>query len=212
MPNYTVNNVAISAPEETMEKIKKQIFKDDKFSLSNIIPMPKELKDFIPDRNISDGLEYLDGDDDVKVAMETKYNEENENGREMLTKAITSAMLAKALEEKYGFFDCEEWARKNWGVKWDCSDCAFNSDMYEIIIYFLTPWNTPMNVFKELSEKYEDAYIHVDHADGDMCSGGTYTYQNGGGLYDKFDEFDNEFAEELWNDYNNFYDQYAPED
>lgn len=61
--------------------------------------------------------------------------------------------------------DWYEWRKRHWGVKWN----AYDTELFEDQIQFMTPWNPPLNVMAEIAWQL-GCDIHIDYADEDIGS------------------------------------------
>lgn len=94
---------------------------------------------------------------------------------------ITATSSVRTLEElltygntlisnvlNYGFEDWYEWCWKNWGVKWDVSDCSEIEECPDHLFFsFSTPWNYPGPVLKKASLMFPklEFYLYVEYED-----------------------------------------------
>ena len=205
MPNWVINRVTVSGKESNIKKfadkcLNKEVGGDFvPFSLDRVIRMPKSL-------NIESlsrakwGMEYLLADDEKKAEMMRGV-------RKPMTKRDYNKTLSlgrKALKnvEKYGFPTWYEWRLKNWGTKWDVSDCDAEISPTSVLINFQTAWSTPFVALQTMSKKFK-VDVCVEYADEDLGSNcGVYNLSNGELVCEESRDFD--FACDMWG--------YDPED
>lgn len=83
-----------------------------------------------------------------------------------------------------GYLHEMDFARKEWGTKWNASDTEANPDVGKVT--FETAWSCPLPVIESLSKKFPTEEIKVRFADEDIGSNcgefallaGEYTMQN----------------------------------
>lgn len=69
-----------------------------------------------------------------------------------------------------------DWARGNWGTKWNAYSVEDHGDVLE----FETAWSHPFPVIEALSREFPDETLLVDYADEDLGSNlGQYEMRNG---------------------------------
>lgn len=79
----------------------------------------------------------------------------------------------------FGGFSPMDWARSNWGTKWNGYDADFDL-LDDGQVSFDTAWSHPYPVIEALSKKFPEESITVRHADEDFGSGvGEYVILNG---------------------------------
>jgi hypothetical protein len=68
----------------------------------------------------------------------------------------------KAFDET-AYYNWYDWCSTKWGVKWDASNCTSKDlpDFNTIIFYFDTPWDTPEQFVRELSNLYPEAIFQM---------------------------------------------------
>lgn len=72
-----------------------------------------------------------------------------------------------------------EWARENWGTKWNAYDCE-PADFNRHWLSFLTAWCGVPDILKKISEKFPEVYIDYAWVDEDIGSNvGRIEYEGG---------------------------------
>ena len=163
MPNWSFNEVRITGPEETLEKIAKQVrvstmavshsysnnkdsntrsltasIRTNEFSLEGVIPQPPIVR--VQLMNDDDGINT-----DVVEAYCARHNINNQ------------------LSNWQDQMDCADywynWRNEHWGTKWDTRDACVDMMSNELFASFNTAWAPPEPVFEELSRQYPDVLI-----------------------------------------------------
>lgn len=81
-------------------------------------------------------------------------------------------------KRKHGYFHNVDFARENWGTKWNAYSQTINLD--DGFIKFDTAWSCPTKLLKELSNKHPNIDITVKYADEDIGSNcGTLIIKDG---------------------------------
>lgn len=70
---------------------------------------------------------------------------------------------------EYGSTSWYEWAKENWGTKWNAYGQNDKRNT-EDTIYFQTAWSPPLQLMAELSSKFPNVELHFDYADEDSGS------------------------------------------
>lgn len=102
-----------------------------------------------------------------------------------------------------GYIHRMDFARKEWGTKWNACDQLVNID--EGKATFDTAWSCPTPVLETLSERFPDDEIRITYADEDIGSNcGKLTLKGGNAIYrDIAPSYQNQSAEEKkkWRDF-----------
>lgn len=87
---------------------------------------------------------------------------------------------------KYGKNNWYDWSIENWGCKWNASmSCSFAGG-----VVFETPWDSPIPVFKKLTELFPKVDMEMTYADEDMGRNiGKVTYINGVFTINRYDAY-----------------------
>ena len=81
----------------------------------------------------------------------------------------------------YGCTTWYDWARQNWGTKWQPSEVIVERDGDNgVYMEFSTAWSTPFPIFEKLSTMFPTLDVKVLFADEDIpCNCGMYAWENG---------------------------------
>lgn len=165
MPNHIKNvlKVTRAKDKEQASEIASKL-KD----FNTITPMPKELIDTQSPARIISQEEW-----DKEEAMTPEERKEK-----WLSRGITQEM-SDDFNKRFGFNNWYDWARENWGTKWNAYDITHEegSDTIE----FDTAWSMPEPIIARLSEMYPEAELFIKFSDEDMhgANHGMRTYING---------------------------------
>lgn len=69
--------------------------------------------------------------------------------------------------KRYGHKDWYDWARENWGTKWNAGDTCVNNTRG--IIEFQTAWSTPYPLLLKIAEHTDIRVIYADEDRGSNC-------------------------------------------
>lgn len=189
MPNHIQNRLQVIGTNEQIKEVLDFIsskYDDDEamqIDFNKIKLMPKDLQFEHFGMHIEDA---------VKVALKMPMHEnqlishlEEMNRRQMKSPLEYNnddwGMYIQALNNvrKYGFIYWHDWARENWGTKWNAysqNDTRNTSDT----IYFQTAWSSPINLISKLSEMFPQVTLHLVYADEDSGSNtGRIMFNNG---------------------------------
>ena len=206
MPNHIKNRVVISGKKDSIARFKNENiskYADSEgdtreFSFRTIIPRPESL-DIESSTRQEEAIKYLGLPEDQRE----KYRKKNWIRDDELEEFIKLGETAKRNLEEYGFTDWHGWNIHNWGTKWDCYDVDVECGETEVLLYFLTAWNTPEPIFAAIAAKYPDLAISVEYADEDLGNNcGILNYEDGKKQFEIVEGYS--FACELWG--------YEPED
>ena len=162
MPNH-VRNIIKMEGITSLPLFKKGEEAEGLFDFNTVTPMPESL-------NIESGTR---GEKGLR-----KYKSFLEETRGLSGSAVKEAELRNAQEvgegvwnlgkqyyenlQKYGFATWYEWAWHNWGTKWNAYDGHTKGTD---TVVFLTAWNDPTPVIKQLAAMYPDSVIEHWYAD-----------------------------------------------
>lgn len=190
MPNWVRHNVIIRGNKEDITRCYEQITKGgEEFSFRNIIPRAEEL-------DVTAGSFSHLGEEWGKLTTDKEREEFYEKHK--ITRDEDKALLQVYADniKKYGFPTWYEWSIENWGTKWDV-DADFECYGGTIELHFDTAWNTPVPIFKKLSEQFPNLVIYVEFADEDLGSNcGTYALWEGKIQEEELKDY--EFACMMW--------------
>ena len=138
MPNWCLNRVTVCGDEKEVARFVAAVKgKEEPFDFESILPMPKELK------KVQMGSCTIDGEHVSKWWRK--------GGKDIKVPAATSMRWLK----KYGATNWYDWARINWGTKWNVSDVELEEQDSECVVYrFETAWGPPQGIFETLCERF----------------------------------------------------------
>lgn len=156
-------------------------------SKGNILKIDRKVIKAVDPKNI---MGLLTSKGKYRVDAQKRFEELYQRNRQDLEgypksgvpcREITSTSFVRTIEElltygnilisnvlNYGFEDWYEWRWKNWGIKWDVSDCSEITECKDYLsFYFNTPWSYPAPVFKKLSLMFPklEFYLDVEYED-----------------------------------------------
>lgn len=156
---------------------------------NTVIPMPDTLENMEHSGDIENAIEILFG---LPFALEgTPFENVSINSRikPILDKTpivdfkkegkLEQLLTAINNQIQHGAWSWYEWAKSNWGTKWNAYDYDPERKKNNSI-YFCTAWNPPYKVIEALSRKFPEEQITLKTADedcGQQCH--IITYQNG---------------------------------
>lgn len=150
MPNWITNKIQVA--KEDLEKFKElAVTAEGAITFDKLLPMPKALD-----------LDYYDvGDSDEELSTPVTYT--NHAGEVVTLKTYKDMRRVYAENEKaYGAPSWYEWRIKNWGCKWDASECRRLS---ACTWRFETPWDAPQRWYAELAKHVPFKAIGADEGD-----------------------------------------------
>jgi Ferredoxin-like domain in Api92-like protein len=159
MPNWCTTTIIIEDDGEGEEDLRQfaNLIGGD-FDFDRIIPMPEELRSTLTGHH-----EYhayyetgSDQDDNDRERRRAELDQDPKNREK--------ADQDKALLEKYGAYDWDDWSMMNWGTKWPAEGVSIEADEDRITIIFDTAWSFPEPIFQKLSEMFPSLYFR-GHAD-----------------------------------------------
>jgi len=92
-------------------------------------------------------------------------------------------------KEKYGCYNCRDWAYKNWGTAGSGYNTSIIIGFNYASIYFETSWTSPQALMMFLSKKYPDVYFIIYNHDEVFYGCNYYVLYNGKCI--KRDHYDN---------------------
>ena len=176
MPNWITNKV--EAPREVLESL---LNAEGRIDFNTIIPFmgtfdwngidcaAEEVAEVITAQPLNDHplIASLQRDSRTKVNA-LKLSDE---GFEQFVQMLRN-------KRQHGYFHSMDFARDQWGTKWNACNQAVNLDAQEF--EFETAWSCPRPIYKALSAKFPDATIIVRFADEDIGSNcGTIAWKGG---------------------------------
>lgn len=193
MPNWTSNEVVVSAKKPILAEIKEKVKGDRAFDFNKIIPMPDDLNieqsselDYGVVLYLTDKLNKEIKDIDVnnvnilKALVHNMFNanwpEEMYNRCKDLPDSKKDELYKKGKQYinnymLYGFPTWYGWCINNWGTKWNACDVSVLEDGDNLVYMFDTAWDIPTPVLRKLSEEYPDAkFIHTYRFEDDFES------------------------------------------
>lgn len=208
MANYVRNRVTFYGKKEQLEKLLQFLGSNGnpQLDFNVIVPEPKEITDsngLAPDEDVAFGEYLATGKttmmtDDIMRKLGGKYLEKPILG---IARTVMLDACKKVISEeekkcfitwynnkvKYGYADWYNWRQDKWGTK-----ANYGGDFLDDIVIvdaedhtnfqytFDTAWDSPVPIFRALSEKFPDIKIEVNYADENMgydC--GTYEVRKG---------------------------------
>ena len=139
MPNWVYNGLTVEGSESSVLKLKEQVGKP--ISVPVIDWQTNELKIETNDNPIFSYWNIIAPTDLDAYPKQTDHT----------------------LDKPYAGDDWYSWNQRNWGVKWDASNCKSKelSDFNTIVFSFDTPWGTPEHFVRRLSKKYPNATFEM---------------------------------------------------
>ena len=140
MPNWCRNRISLTGTKEDIDKLLIDITnKDDTYSLTNVMPTPKEFEGMHSGSITIDGVQYKNWYD-------------NEDG----TKRPVMDMILDDLKEKYNCNNSIDWQYLNWGTKWgDLETTVTINDDKTLSITFDSAWGEPFMLLQHIAEMYK---------------------------------------------------------
>lgn len=165
MPNYIQNVLEFKRAEDYHKVadicgVKRGDNTDSTFDFNRLLPMPEELD--IPESSDTElGLYayciiHAIEDIPLKPSYINLFRDRYGCEAEELKKICTCRQLELGEQaynnyERYGSTTWYPWRIKNWGTKWEASDCDFNKET--LTIRFNTAWNFPEPIADKLFEE-----------------------------------------------------------
>lgn len=151
MPNWCDNVLKVIGAKDKLEQFVSTL-DDKKLTLGAHIPEPVELGSIFVDSRKKDS---------------TMYWRENKNSGHIVE--VSQSELDE-LTAKYGTPDWDEWARKNWGTKWDIEPAQYkyvsNGTRY-LEFRFKTATASPRPWLKTIGSRFTDLEFELAYAEGD---------------------------------------------
>lgn len=139
MPNWCRNSIKITGTKENIDTLLTDITnEDDTYSLTNVMPTPKEFDGMHSGAITIDGVRYSNWYDNLDG-----------------TKRPVMDMQLDDLKEKYGCTNSNDWQYLNWGTKWgDCETEVTRVDDKTLSIWFESAWGEPFLLLQHIAEMY----------------------------------------------------------
>ena len=170
MPNH-VTTIVKSSNKDLINKLN---------DFTKIIPMPiifnelgclismsntiQEFIDKVKEEKVMQKLEHIDKEVLKNIANKSQLHIDNQ------------AILQAYCYLETGYKNSLDWARANWGTKWNSYDFKLTDEGCK----FNTAWTHPLPILKKLSEMYPEEDIEVMYADEDIGYNlGYYKIKNG---------------------------------
>lgn len=117
-------------------------------------------------------------DDHPLIAALQQRNRERVDVTTLSEEAFEQFVQMLRNKRECGFFHSMDFARNEWGTKWNAYDQEL--DLQDCFIKFDTAWSCPIPVFQALSRLHPEAEIKVQFADEDIGSNcGLMIFKNG---------------------------------
>jgi len=180
MPNHTSCVLIVKSTKSEFEKIRELMTSEtmedgektiNLFDFDKIIPMPKELGMVKSPVTIVSQKEYDKAVKELEVKKSNNFLSVLGNLTLPLTKEMQEDYLAR-----FGSDNWYDWARKNWGTKWNAHDCG---EWKKQALSFQTAWSPPMPVIEVLSKMFPKATFILQYADEGCGFCGTATFKDG---------------------------------
>lgn len=168
MPNWCENDLSISGPRESLEKIAALVkTEDEEFDFNTIIPEPAELQDICSGFATIDGKQFSNW----RVIDGEKVGVTDEEKAELI--------------EKYGSSNLYDWHCENWDTKWGACEASFNDNGDSLFISFDTAWSPPNSIIDKLIRMFPECSFVHEYFEGGCCF-------QGGRLHNEGDDPDND--------------------
>jgi hypothetical protein len=177
MPNYCSNKLVVTGEPEKLAEFVKTLDENNKFSFSQVVPIPEELRTIITGGCTIDG-EYV------------RNWRETTDGNGNLKKIALTENEKKRLLSKYGALDWYDWSINNWGAKWDAGAGFGNKGPFmtvgktEAHVLFDTAWEPPNEWALNASEKFPELTFTLYFSEGGMGFYGMFSVKNGDAVED----------------------------
>lgn len=218
MPNWIINRVYISGPEDKIKEFEDKVLDlsegaEQVFSFNRLCPRPEELENTTsPDpRPTKKKIKTLEGVEMEVDVYQTVINEweisraiaAGETPPEPIPCNNATPEQQEELRKKYGRSNWYDWNNLNWGTKWDANESFYNKE--EKMLQFETPWSAPGPIHQKMAEMFPDLSFQGTYADEDF--GSNTGYIEDGEIYFLEDQSEEayETAATLWG-YEGHYD------
>lgn len=184
MPNHVTNQLSITSDKQTIDKIKQEIFVDEKFDFNRISPMPEILSSMVSSSDIDEAK--------FRLGLKNRYSTTNSNIDEFVVEQLINAY------KQTGFVYWYDFALENWGTKWNAYEVHITMNNENINVQFETAWSTPEPIIRKFSLLYPHAEFKVAYADEDFGANcGNYVYKDGEIIDDYCPEYGTDEAYDL---------------
>jgi hypothetical protein len=217
MPNWCNNTLVIKPIDdkdekslEQFRKIAKKLEVDFEFGsigdniFNRLYPMPESLK-VTSGSMVDAGIAVIlseEEDNHLEIEKMLEYawvKEEGISTKEELIKNLKEnnrvdleqARISIENIKKYGLKNWYDWARENWGTKWDSGEIHHSELIKDeiISIVFDTAWSPPCNLLLNIAEEYDLLYFEMEYEEAGVGFEGT-TIVDGGAYSDEERECD----------------------
>ena len=121
-------------------------------------------------------LNYIRSENEVESVVEEQYNAIDFNRIIPIPDYIYVGNLGEKERKKYGKNNWYDWCIENWGTKWN----TIGTYACENEVFFDTAWDSPVPIFKRLTEIFPNVDMELTYADEDIGSNiGRVTYIDG---------------------------------
>lgn len=187
MPNNIQNRITIVGSDDQIKEVisslkgKYEDGTDSSVDFNTIKPMPESLN--IESGSSGDMVHNLLFGGSVPkyfpIAVSELQRRFTALSPEQRKDAVTLGLQYQENFEKYGHTTWYNWCVSNWGTKWNAYQTPDQRDS-ENALYFETAWNSPVELIRLLSEKFQDVEIRLDYADEDSgCNVGGCVFKAG---------------------------------
>lgn len=182
MPNWCSNKLVVSGSNEDLAEFTKTLGEDNKFALSQAIPVPEELRGVVVGSTIQFAIPTTK--DDPKARPSFDKPGEFERYEDVPQETLSE------WTRKFGATNWYDWSIRNWGTKWD-ADAEMTVEDEECYCWFDTAWAPPTQWLETVSAKFPKLKFSLRFAEGGMGFYGSAFAEKGavvedvndGGLY-----------------------------
>ena len=185
MPNHIINTIRLTGDREKiselLESVKDNRFGIDSLDFNKVIPMPESLQietSSSMERGLKAYKEFVDictfdganKDMDLLNIPDDKENIFLRMRKDVKREDWELGRQAFSNEIMYGAPSWDDWAKKNWGTKWNSYgyDNLNRSDIAENpVLSFYTAWSAPHPIIEKLAERYPEVSFEHEWADED---------------------------------------------
>jgi hypothetical protein len=179
MPNWCSNELLVYGKKEDINSFVEESVKKGIFKISNLFPIPCELKNTISPSESATGREYIN-DWEVKRAKEKINNGEIVEIPELILCNNNTLEKIQELKLKFGFDNWHDWSSNNWGTKWDCEAENYNITENTFTTYFESAWSPPINWLELVQDKFPNLLFKLEYMEiGNWFCGVAYTEKDG---------------------------------
>jgi hypothetical protein len=191
MPNWCINRLEITGPEEALQRLKEAAKGDDPkvvFSLQSLHPCPESL------HHVSSGSEEMGYEikytDKWKRIIQYSWVPEEVKTQEQLIEFFTEhypkemrlAEVYKDNVDKYGHPTWYGWKVHNWGTKWDLHVEVHEVEVDEPemwVLSFDSAWSPPEAAIHKIAADYPELQFEISYHEPGCDFAGFTTWEKG---------------------------------